>query len=185
MHFHGAPEVVIPRYLTSGAETDGEVIWVDGFANNSDSDLKIMAVRIKNINLEVCGSLEITKPFWIEIEYEIFSYLPWCRIGIIITTVEGIIVFESYDADDERYSGSRTPGRYKCFCKIPGNLLSDGRYTITLNAGIIGKKNFAHIENVLIFDIEDTGGVGSHMTKHQRRGIIRPVLEWYQEPLSE
>jgi lipopolysaccharide transport system ATP-binding protein len=119
----------------------------------------------------------VQQPFWVEIEFEIHNRLSFCRVGIIVTTTEGILLFESYDADQKECSGVREPGTYISRCKIPGDLLSPGHYVLSVNAGLPGKKNLARLENVLSFDIEDTGAVGSHLWG-KRRGVIRPRLDW-------
>ena len=69
-------------------------------------------------------------------------------------------------------------------CKIPANLFNPGRYVLSVNAGLPGVKNLARLDNVLSFDIEDTGAVGSHLWG-KRRGVIRPMLEWVQEKRSK
>lgn len=106
--------------------------------------------------------------------------MPFCRVGIRIATVEGIIVFAAFDADRKVFAGPREPGRFVSKCKVPGNLLSPGRFILTGVAGITGIKNLVVVENALSLDIEDTGAAGSHVDA-KRKGIIRPKLEWQVE----
>lgn len=182
MRMLGPTEQVVQSYLTSGANLDGQCVWRDGIANSGVDEFKIKAIRIINSNGEVTGLLDTRKPFWIEIEYEILKRLPFCRVGFGINTVEGIRVFTAYDTDCEKYIGPREPGRFVSKCKIPGHLLSPGGYSISSAAGITGVKNLALLENVLLFDIEDTGAVGSDVSG-RRQGVIRPRLEWQREPI--
>lgn len=178
----GPAEQVVPRYLTSGSNIYGERVWTEGIAQPGVEEFRLKAVRIKNGNGDVTGRLDVRMPFWVEIEYEIFRRLPFCRVGIIIATVDGIAVLETYDADKEDYAGPREPGIFISKCKIPGNLLSPRRFLISINAGMRGVKNLVRLENVLSFDIEDTGAVGSHVGG-RRIGVIRPSLEWQREVL--
>jgi lipopolysaccharide transport system ATP-binding protein len=178
----GPTEQVVSCYLTSGASLDGYRVWEEGIANPGVSEFNVRAIRIKNNGGGVTNVLDVRMPFWVEIEYEIVKPLPFCRVGIRISTVEGIPVFTSYDADHEEYAGPREPGLFISKCKIPGHLLSPGRFILSGAAGIRGVKNLALLENVLSFDVEDTGAVGSHVGG-KNKGIIRPKLEWLKEAL--
>jgi lipopolysaccharide transport system ATP-binding protein len=173
----GQAAVVVSHYLLSSAETEGQRVWDEGIASPGVAEFTIRAVRIKNVDLKVTSALDVQHPFWIEIEYEVIKSLPFSRVGCFLTTIEGITVFESYDSDQKEDVGRREPGTYISRCKIPANLLNPGRYILTINAGLPGIKNLARIENVLSFDIEDTGAVGSHL-QAKRQGVIRPMLEW-------
>ena len=92
--------------------------------------------------------------------------------------------FAAFDTDREEYAGCREPGRFLSRCKIPGFLLSPGRFMLSAVAGITGIKNVVLLENVLLFDVEDTGATGSDIAV-KRLGIIRPKLEWEVEALRQ
>ncbi len=179
---NGHTEQVISHYLASNAALDGQRAWSEGIANSEVNELKIWAVRLKNHKGEVTGTLDVRKPFAVEIKYEILKPLPFCRIGILVITANGICVFETYDADRVDYAGRREPGIFITKCKVPGNLLSPGGFILSINAGIRGIKNLAKLENVLSFNMEDTGAVGSHIGG-RRQGVIRPKLKWHREAL--
>lgn len=177
---NGPTEQVVSRYLTSGTNLDGQRIWKEGIANPGVSEFKLRAIRIRNSSGEITSMLDARKPFWVEIDYEILQRLPFCRIGVIITTVNGVTVFTAFDADREEYAGPREPGLFISRCKIPGYLLSPRRFMISCSSGIRGVKNLVRLENILSFDIEDTGAIGSHVGG-RRQGIIRPEIEWQRE----
>jgi lipopolysaccharide transport system ATP-binding protein len=184
LRMNGPTEQVVSRYLTSGATTDGERVWPEGTANPGVSEFKLRAIRIRNSGGKITRVLDARKPFWVEIEYEILQHLPFCRVGIRITTVEGITVFAAYDADREEFAKPREPGLFISKCRIPGYLLSPVSFTLSTAAGITGVRTLMQVENVMSFDIEDTGAVGSHITS-KRWGVIRPRLEWRRETLSQ
>ena len=178
----GDTERVVSRYLSGGAGVSGELLWNPGIANPGVNEFKLRAVRIKNSSGEVVGILDARLSFWIEVEYEILKPLPYCRVGITLSTAEGVHILQTFDADIEEYSGLRQPGISSSVCQIPGYLLSPGRYTVSVNAGMKGFKKFIAIENALCFDLEDTGAVGSSMGG-PRKGIIRPQLKWQSKVL--
>ncbi len=184
LRMNGPTEHVVSHYLTSDVSLDGQRVWEEGIANPGVDEFKIRAIRIRDNNGEITGILDVRKPFWIEIEYDIQKHLPSCRVGLRIATADGIAVFATYDADQEEYAGGRKEGRFVSKCQIPGNLLSPNRYLLSVNAGIVNVKNLALLENVLSFDIEDVGAVGSHLSS-KRAGIIRPKLKWYRQEAKQ
>ena len=168
---------VVSKYLTSESGMEGEHYWPEGIANPGVEELRVVSVCVLNDGGVVTGNLSATKSFYIEICYRITSPLPFCRIGFLLSTVEGFPIFEAYDADDERYAIRRIPGDYMARCEVPAQLLNPGRYVVSVNAGMPNIKNLAFLEGALVFNIEDTGAVGSHMHS-KRQGVIRPKLKW-------
>ncbi len=171
-------ERVISRYLTSGASVSGRCVWEEGVANPGVDEIKVRSVCVRNSAGEVTALLDVRKPFEVEIEYEVSRPLSHCRVGIVLTTVEGVAVLAAYDVDNEAYMGERGPGRYISKCEIPGNLLNPGTFILSIHAGIRRVKSLVSLENVMSIEIEDIGAVGAHVGG-RRIGIIRPKLEWW------
>ena len=170
------PQVIV-HYLTSSSRTGGEINWRAGFANKGVELFKFTATRIRNHLGQITDQLQSTTPFKIEIDYEARRQIANARVGFLITTVEGITLFESYDTDANLELKDRAVGAFTMSCSIPGQLLSPGRYLLSLNAGIPNILNLAFAENVLTFNVTDTGSPGSELIS-RRRGIIRPRLDW-------
>lgn len=78
-----------------------------------------MLSTLRNRQGTIASTVESAAPFSIEVDYEIFRSLPFCRLGIIITTADGTPVFEAYDADVPENVGARTAGRFVSICRIP------------------------------------------------------------------
>jgi lipopolysaccharide transport system ATP-binding protein len=173
----GAPRDVIAAYLASDSTLAGEQHFEGGLSRSGVEDFKLDAVRVRSASGEPAGELEADKPFSVEIEYRVLERLPQSRVGFLIQTGDGIIVFDAYDSDDPRYLESREPGSYVARCTVPGHLLAPGRYFLSFNAGIPRIRNLAFAEAVLAIDVVDTGAVGAHF-KAGRTGLIRPRLAW-------
>ncbi|GAG21014.1 unnamed protein product, partial [marine sediment metagenome] len=180
LQMDGDPEQVISSYLTSSSqEAEGQRLWTEGIANPKVNEFKIQAVRIRNEHGEVTTKLNTRESFWVEINYHVLEPLPFCHVGLIVSTAQGVIVFDGYDADNQLYAGSRDPGSYTSRCKIPGHLLNSGRYLLSINAGMARVKNLVFLENVLILDIEHISDYGSHkFSTQKRKGVIHPKLQW-------
>lgn len=173
-------ESVVSEYLTSGVNTESQCVWKNGTALSGVTEFNLMSVYVKNEVDQASRLLDVRKSFWIEISYKIKEELSFCRVGFNIITSDGVIVFTSYDTDLEVFNKRRLIGEFKSRCKIPGNLLSPGMYTVSVAAGITGIKTLVNEEKVISFNIVDTGAVGSSVST-ERNGIIRPQLQWEQE----
>ena len=173
----GDAEYVVSRYLMSNAGGAGQVLWREGISNPGVDELEIFSVRVLDVEGHVTSNLDARKPFFVEIRHKIKKTLPYCRVGFLLSTVEGVPVFEAYDSDNEKYADRREPGEYIAKCEISAYLLNPGSYILSINAGIPNIKNLAFLEGVLTLNIEDTGAVGSHLHS-KRQGVIRPKLKW-------
>ncbi len=166
----GRQDDIISLYLTTDTQSSGECIWEKGIAKPGVKQFKFKAVRIRNSQGQITNVIDSRESFKIEIEYEILKALPFCKVGIIITTGEGVIVFQSHDVDYQD-SQRKEVGSFITQCQIPAGLLNQNRFLITLKANIV-KKLLAKIENVIFFDVKNTHG------QYNKRGIISPDLEW-------
>ena len=177
VRMRGNTKEVVSQYLTSDSQLDGRCSWPEGISNSDVDEFKLLSVSIQNDLEQVAATLDVQKHFFIELEYQIIRSLPHCRIGFTLTNVEGTCLFQAYDSDNEQTPGPRKPGHFIAQCRIPGHLLSPGRYIISINAGMVNLKNLVRLDGVLIFDVEDTGGPGSNYNR-ERLGVLRPKLSW-------
>ena len=183
IHMNGLTDKVISSYLTLGSIREGERIWPQGTANVGIDEFAIDAIRILNGCGKVASQLDIHSPFFIEVTYRIKKKFSYCRIGVLINTIMGVRILETYDIDNNHNAEARIPGCYTSRCKVPANLLNTGCYTLSINAGIPKVKNLALIENVIIFDLEDTDLLGTY-TVEKRGGVLYPALDWKIEANS-
>jgi lipopolysaccharide transport system ATP-binding protein len=177
-------EEVISSYLISGVTSDGLKEWSEGYSQPGVDEFKFYDVRVVDAEGRVATQLDVRKPFWIQMTYEIKKPLSHCRVGIRLYTELGVVVFEAFDADDPKYTGARQPGRYLLRCEIPGNFLNARRYILSAYAGIPNFKFLAGAENILALDIENMGPVGSQIANLVRDGVVRPQLRWSQDKVE-
>ena len=165
---------------------DAQVIIPEGTGNSGVKELRIISVRVQNERGNVSNQIDIRKPFFVEIEYQIMEHIPQCRVGFKIQTGDGISVFQAYDSDEIDFSSGRNKGKYLATCKIPGTLLAPQRYYLSINAGIVGIKNLASLPNIIYFDVIELSDRGTmHYT--DRVGVIQPnpMLKWTTSYLKE
>jgi lipopolysaccharide transport system ATP-binding protein len=173
----GSPRDVIAAYLASDTSVEGERVFDEGFSQRGVNEFKLDAIRTRSTAGVVSSQLAVDEPFTVELEYRATERLRQARVGFLVLTADGTIVFDAYGSDDPRYTDPLEPGDYLSRCTIPPNLLSPGRYFLTFNADIPGQRILATFQNVAAIDIVDTGAVGAETAKH-RLGFIRPSLEW-------
>lgn len=183
----GPTSDVIQQYLASGAAFNGEVVWPDPERAPGNGLVRLNAVRILQdgvegptaevgIAKEVC--IEIT--YWNLIENSILYPCVWLRDHM------GTLLFSSSNhssislTDDPWYGRPHPTGLFRSICRIPGNFLNEGHYSV---AAIVGKgiSDTQILEDrILSFQVYDTGEMRQeyHGTWG---GALRPRLPWHTE----
>ncbi|HXG59018.1 MAG TPA: hypothetical protein VNL91_08335, partial [Thermoanaerobaculia bacterium] len=125
---------------------------------------------------EPAESVPAAAPVDILFDFSITRPLPAGRLELHVRNEFGETLFVSTSADA---SGLRTHewtrGRQRRRCRIPGNLLRPGRYSVTVNHPF-GGYDLLH-QNILTFTINEQGSPAAD----GREGKISPVLEWRAE----
>jgi lipopolysaccharide transport system ATP-binding protein len=172
----GPTRDVVAHYLTSNSSENGFCEWPEGIANRGIDEFKLLAARIHSNTGAVTANVDMRYPFAVALDYRLDKPIPQGRVGFMVSTADGTIVFDSYDTDLENLQGPRNPGTYSIRCEIPGHLLLPGRYLISVGAGMPGVKSLVWIENALSLTVEQTGVIGE--VNASPMGVIRPKLHW-------
>lgn len=174
---------VAAAYIRTGSKATGERRWAEASAAGNHH-VSLRAARILQSRGHVASVIDMREQFQIEIEYEIRNPVSHLRVCVRVAAPDGTVVFTSSDDRSPRWDGRpREPGKYVSRCFVPGNLLNEGRYTLTLSADTPFVKIYFFEENVITLDVERTGGVG---TRYPERwpGLVCPDLKWDVEPLE-
>ena len=177
--YRGQTPRAIDHYLSTGAEHGGELAWsadqVQGAQPFVPQRLRVVD-RAGTAIQQVPGS----EPFWIEFEYLLEEPITGLRVGIYLSSGQGEPILTSFDTDDLasfQARESRAAGPYISRCKLPENLLNEGRFMVGVNASSFGVRSYFTEEHALTFTLDGTGAIGSQWPE-LRRGPIRPALEW-------
>ena len=68
-------------------------------------------------------------------------------------------------------------------CRLPADLLNEGRYIVGINASAYRVKRYFQDEQALTFTVDATGAPGMQWPE-PRLGPIRPRLEWQIQELQ-
>jgi len=123
----------------------------------------------------------------LEMEYQLTAPITGLRVGIYLSTVRGEYVFTSFDVDDaDRYEkhSTRRAGHYVSRCRLPGDILNEGRYILGVNASSFGVKRYFMDENALAFTVDPVGAPGIQWSE-PRQGPLRPRLDWVIEEVGK
>jgi lipopolysaccharide transport system ATP-binding protein len=178
----GEPSRLVREYsVDSGENGSGERVWDSGMSSAGVGEFQLQSVRLCDDSGAAGTSFDAQAPWRLEIRYRVNSALPYCRVGMLLSAVDGTVVTEAYDIDDERFAGRREPGEYVTTCRIPGHLIEPGRYLVSVNVGIPGFKKLA-MEDVATVSIENTYPEYVPF-QGDRAGVIRAPLQWEREEL--
>ena len=161
-----------PNFLSSGhvqfdcekeCPTDGKYVRIISISMLDGS---------KNISSQVFAE----EVCFIAIVYEIIEPISNCWLGFSVHTSSNEIIFYTGDFNRSNVNMDfRQPGIYKSQCEIPGYLLNEGTYSISLLCQIPGVKILVDLPNILFFEVLTQKSLTGSGTQP---GFIRPLLKW-------
>jgi homopolymeric O-antigen transport system ATP-binding protein len=174
--FSGRVETVIAKYI-SESRNHHTKIWDSGYCEQQERKMAFLSLSIRNHNHKPSNLLCANKPFYVEIEFEIFLPVNNLRIALRFDNANGEIIFGSYNSDSYTVT-TLTPGKYISTCCLPPNLFNVRSYKITLYAEDMEIGQIARCEDVVSFQIGSKGVIGEEYNT-ERLGSMRPKLKWH------
>ena len=176
----GPTAEAVDYYLSRGFSQEGQREWHPDEISKDPAPFHPICIRVVSESGHISDTIRSTESCCIELEYKLDESINGLRIGIYIISTRGEFVLTSFDVDDhekyEKYS-TRNAGTYVSRCRIPADLLNEGRFVIGVNASIFKIKTFFHDEQALVFNVNGTGAPGTQWPE-PRAGMIRPRLDW-------
>ena len=117
-------------------------------------------------------------PFSIEVDFEVLSDCATVGLTVILYDAEERCVLSSINnLEIDWYSKPMPRGRYRSVCRVPGNLLNNGKYSIDLNLFGQGYSDPQLIKDAIVVEVLDSAAIrGDYFG--QFGGVVRPRLEW-------
>jgi lipopolysaccharide transport system ATP-binding protein len=176
----GETTEMISHYLNSGANVQGARTW-NIHSKAEDCVFMPLALRVRNKLGKVGTEIDITKPIVIEFSYRVARQIPRFRISLRFLASDGSVAFHSADSTHPDYDEKpNTLGDYVTRCIVPGNLLNEGQYWITVSADVPFQQTLFVEETAVAFTVAQTGGVNSRFSERWP-GAVCPQLEWRTE----
>ncbi len=180
----GSSDQVISQYLKHNEPLDshsGEIHWLNADQAPGSPNLRLRSIRLVSADGRVQDQFDVNEPIGIEFVYQILEPIRGMRMVLVVTTMEGIMVFASTDHTVRPYETH--PGTYCSRVKIPPGLLNRTRYTIQVHAGIPGINVLLKGEDYLAFTCVGDTSHGSYFPEDWP-GTIAPKLDWESERLE-
>lgn len=181
----GPVNEVAARYLKTDTGTTAERRWSDASTAPQSEFVRLLNVRVRDEAGETVEAADIKRPVGVEIEYEV-KKAEILSPNIHVFDDQGTLAFITNDSYDPRWGEHpRQPGRWKSTCWIPGNLLSEGTYSLGVAVGTM-HSGFVHFNerDVVSFQVMESGSPGPSARgtfPGPFPGVIRPLLDWTSE----
>jgi lipopolysaccharide transport system ATP-binding protein len=173
----GDSDGIVPRYLASGTEDNGELLYDSRDAASPGSDfVKLEAIRTRSHDGCIASTLDVRHPIGVEVQYRVLRPTTDLRIGIRVLTHDGGVLLSTTDMDD-RDERIREPGVYLSRCELPSEFLNYGQYYVSVGCDFPMRQVHFTVDQGLCFRIAQTGGAGGHINDG-RAGMLRPRLPW-------
>jgi len=176
----GSPSEVIAEYLKPA---EGESTF-DPRKFPEDPDFRLDRAFVSQ-NESRTGPFTTSAPVDVTLEYTVPRPVSGLRVGIDVSTIDGITLWRSWDDD---MIGQRkpvtSPGRYIAVCRLPENLFFPRQYLISVSIAIHYTRwiSLGTVQQVL--DFYNVNGVGHAYADEQfRAGLLMVGLQWHTHPL--
>jgi len=188
---HDGPATdVVPKYLTAMRGTTGEVVWGDPDGAPGNEIVRLHAVRVlqppascSTADVDIAGDVHIQLDYWNRKDQEIL-YPAICLRDHLGTYVLASSNHRSMCLTPDPWSGRPHPvGLFRSECRIPGNFLNEGIYSVT---AIVGRRvtDTQVLEDYAVsFRVHDSGEMRKEFLGGWL-GTVRPKLDWQTQQVG-
>ena len=179
----GPTSDVISAYVRLGAESgSADRTFDEPLAPGARG--KIRRIRVESADPETSGTVEVTKPFDVAVEYEIVEPLRGLVVSIEIYSEElGLAVISLSDGElNHALLDQRPAGRYRGKVRIPDRILNTGSYHV--RSGMVQSKNVIDVVEGPVFEVKDHVGIVGSLGYDRKSAITAVQLPWMVERLA-
>ncbi len=178
----GPSAEVIASFMRVGhVQREGDRLWPDPDSAPGNKRVRLRRACVEATVPLAPGTLVDTRtPFRIIFEYD--NRVAGARLAVSLNVInsDDIVVFS---AGPIREVEALSVGRYRDTCVVPGDLMNDGNYRVTLEIHEEGKV-VLRVPHVLTFDIADNADLRFGWYG-KWEGAIRPRLDWETTRVQE
>jgi lipopolysaccharide transport system ATP-binding protein len=177
----GPTRDTVAAYLKAASVENIEQLWDDHATAPGNDVVRIRRASVRPHCVGEDNQITVSTALALEFEYWNLEAGAYLNLSLWVFNEEGAMVFNTGPVDEPKWNGKPfEAGLYRSVCNIPGNLLNDGMYRITL---LVVKD-----QSVIIYRHEEivTFEVHENVTKRNGwlgkwPGALRPNLEWTTE----
>jgi homopolymeric O-antigen transport system ATP-binding protein len=175
---------IVTKYLKTFATRATEQVWDDRTKAPGTDKVRLRRAAVRPYPNQASDVITVATPFVFEFDYWNLEPERYLNLSVILYNEQGVIVLNTAPVNEEMWHGRPFPkGLFRSICHIPGNLLNDGSYRVSLlvveNQAIIISQH----DDLLVFDVlDDPDTRGLWFGKWV--GVVRPDLEWKTEMID-
>jgi len=179
----GRTDRVIKSYLYPNRHLLAECSWADMGMDGSGKCVGLLKVRATDDSGTISDRFDIRRPICIEIFFRSYLDQKGLAPGLHIYNEEGVCLFMSYDHNrNDWHSQIFPPGLYQAKCMIPGNLLAEGIFFVSIAINTEAGQSACHAfqPQAICFEVYDPfeGDSVRGPNSNAWGGVMRPMLAW-------
>jgi lipopolysaccharide transport system ATP-binding protein len=184
----GPADQVTRRYLQSDTGSPAERIWTEPSKAPGNAVARLHAVRIRDENGRIVPTLDIRRPFQVEVEYWALDPGARATVSLHLINEEGICLLVTNDFNNRVWwETPRQAGLVRTRVQVPANFMAEGQVSV-LAAVCSYNPDIVHVyeRDVVSFQIVDRSEGDGVRGEYGGTwpGVVRPMLEWRIEQAS-
>ncbi|HQW43792.1 MAG: ABC transporter ATP-binding protein [Chitinophagaceae bacterium] len=176
----GNTEKMISLYVSKHLETNAEMYWEQGI-ESYNKEVVLYKTWLHDENGVIRSIYDTTEKLGISMDYQVMKdNVPFTH-GINVYNQEQVNIFNSHDVTTGNTDRQKKKGRYTATVWIPGNLLPEGIFNISVAIFLPNPLDvLIHEQNKLSFEMHtDYSKLSARGTySDDFPGVIRPLLNW-------
>lgn len=170
---------VIARYAGTEHASGGIARdWPDAAKAPGNASIRLRSARVEAVGAEPGAPIDVRQSFAMSFEYDNLREGAHLNASLLVTNEEGVVVF---NAGPNTEPSAASVGRRRERCVVPGDLMNDGTYRVTLEIRDRGEVLLS-IPDLLTFEILDNPN-GRFGWYGKWEGAVRPRLDWTSETI--
>ncbi|MEQ1676436.1 MAG: ABC transporter ATP-binding protein [Chitinophagaceae bacterium] len=176
----GNTEKIISLYVSNHLETNATMSWEKG-TSSYNNEVTLYKTWLHDDNGVTRSRFDTTEKVGISMEYEVLKDDSTFTHGINVFNQEQVNIFNSHDVTTGKEEPKKKKGIYKATAWIPGNLLPEGIFSISVAIFLPNPLDvLIHQQNKLSFemftDFSKLSARGNYADDFP--GVVRPLLTW-------
>jgi lipopolysaccharide transport system ATP-binding protein len=180
----GIPMEVVQKYLSAHRSTGGEVVWPDPASAPGNEIVRLHGVRVlQEGSDQATADVDISKDVLIQISFwnlregaQLYSAI-WLKDQVGTFVLASANLGSMVLAPDPWHGRPYPTGLFQSVCRIPGNFLNEGSYSVTAIVGKEPTDTQILQDQIISFQVNDTGEMRKEFLGHWV-GCVRPKLAW-------
>ncbi len=177
----GPVEKITGIYLGDTEHTKMAMVWDESVAPRAEGLIKLLSVQLINQDREAIERVDIRQTIGVEISFEVLRSEKMILAECQVVNDKGQVIFTSIERHPDWSFKPREKGLYTVAGWVPGNLLAEGRFSISVAFSSISPRDtYLKEDEVLWFEVFDPleGDSVRYDYGDTVPGFVRPRLDW-------